>query len=106
MNSNIDQITPYRTAKFVPWQISYYDKKIKVTGYIVNNRMFKMKKYKFKVYVYNNNKKIATKTVTYKNIKKYAKKKVTITIKTKKKPDFVNYSTGWGTSSISTKWGW
>ncbi len=43
LNSNIDQITPYRTAKFVPWQISYYDKKIKVTGYIVNNRMFKMK---------------------------------------------------------------
>ena len=106
LNSNIDQITPYRTAKFVPWQISYYDKKIKVTGYIVNNRMFKMKKYKFKVYVYNNNKKIATKTVTYKNIKKYAKKKVTITIKTKKKPDFVNYSTGWGTSNVSTKWGW
>lgn len=106
LNSNIDQITPYRTAKFVPWQISYYDKKIKVTGYIVNNRMFKMKKYKFKVYVYNNNKKIATKTVTYKKIKKYAKKKVTITIKTKKKPDFVNYSTGWGTSNVSTKWGW
>ena len=106
LNSNIDQITPYRTAKFVPWQISYYDKKIKVTGYIVNNRMFKMKKYKFKVYVYNNNKKIATKTVTYKNIKKYAKKKVTITIKTKKKPDFVNFSTGWGTSNVSTKWGW
>ena len=106
LNSNIDQITPYRTAKFVPWQISYYDKKIKVTGYIVNNRMFKMKKYKFKVYVYNNNKKIATKPVTYKNIKKYAKKKVTITIKTKKKPDFVNYSTGWGTSNVSTKWGW
>lgn len=106
LNSNINQITPYGTAKFVPWQISYYDKKIKVTGYIVNNRMFKMKKYKFKVYVYNNNKKIATKTVTYKNIKKYAKKKVTITIKTKKKPDFVNYSTGWGTSNVSTKWGW
>lgn len=106
LNSNINQITPYATAKFVPWQISYYDKKIKVTGYIVNNRMFKMKKYKFKVYVYNNNKKIATKTVTYKNIKKYAKKKVTITIKTKKKPDFVNYSTGWGTSNVSTKWGW
>lgn len=106
LNSNINQITPYATAKFVPWQISYYDKKIKVTGYIVNNRMFTMKKYKFKVYVYNNNKKIATKTVTYKNIKKYAKKKVTITIKTKKKPDFVNYSTGWGTSNVSTKWGW
>lgn len=106
LNSNINQITPYATAKFVPWQISYYDKKIKVTGYIVNNRMFKMKKYKFKVYVYNNNKKIATKTVTYKNIKKYAKKKVTITIKTKKKPDFVNFSTGWGTSNVSTKWGW
>lgn len=106
LNSNINQITPYATAKFVPWQISYYDKKIKVTGYIVNNRMFKMKKYKFKVYVYNNNKKIATKTVTYKNIKKYAKKKVTITIKTKKKPDFVNYSAGWGTSNVSTKWGW
>lgn len=106
LNSNINQITPYGTAKFVPWQISYYDKKIKVTGYIVNNRMFKMKKYKFKVYVYNNNKKIATKTVTYKNIKKYAKKKVTITIKTKKKPDFVNYSAGWGTSNVSTKWGW
>lgn len=106
LNSNIDQITPYRTAKFVPWQISYYDKKIKVTGYIVNNRMFKMKKYKFKVYVYNNNKKIATKTVTYKNIKKYAKKKVTITIKTKKKPDFVNFSTGWGTSNVTTNWGW
>lgn len=106
LNSNIDQITPYATAKFVPWQISYYDKKIKVTGYIVNNRMFKLKKYKFKVYVYNNNKKIATKTVTYKNIKKYAKKKVTITIKTKKKPDFVNYPAGWGTSNVSTKWGW
>ena len=106
LNSNINQITPYATAKFVPWQFSYYDKKIKVTGYIVNNRMFKLKKYKFKVYVYNNNKKIATKTVTYKNIKKYAKKKVTITIKTKKKPDFVNYSTGWGTSNVSTKWGW
>lgn len=106
LNSNINQITPYATAKFVPWQFSYYDKKIKVTGYIVNNRMFKMKKYKFKVYVYNNNKKIATKTVKYKNIKKYAKKKVTITIKTKKKPDFVNYSTGWGTSNVSTKWGW
>ena len=106
LDSNINQITPYATAKFVPWQISYYDKKIKVTGYIVNNRMFKMKKYKFKVYVYNNNKKIATKTVTYKNIKKYAKKKVTITIKTKKKPDFVNYSAGWGTSNVSTKWGW
>lgn len=106
LNSNIDQITPYATAKFVPWQVTYYDKKIKVTGYIVNNRMFKMKKYKFKVYVYNNNKKIATKTVTYKNIKKYAKKKVTITIKTKKKPDFVNYSAGWGTSNVSTKWGW
>lgn len=106
LNSNIDQITPYATAKFVPWQVTYYDKKIKVTGYIVNNRMFKLKKYKFKVYVYNDNKKIATKTVTYKNIKKYAKKKVTITIKTKKKPDFVNYSTGWGTSNVSTKWGW
>lgn len=106
LNSNIDQITPYATAKFVPWQVTYYDKKIKVTGYVVNNRMFKLKKYKFKVYVYNNNKKIATKTVTYKNIKKYAKKKVTITIKTKKKPDFVNYSAGWGTSNVSTKWGW
>lgn len=106
LNSNIDQITPYATAKFVPWQVTYYDKKIKVTGYVVNNRMFKLKKYKFKVYVYNNKKKIATKTVTYKNIKKYAKKKVTITIKTKKKPDFVNYSAGWGTSNVSTKWGW
>lgn len=106
LNSNIDQITPYATAKFVPWQVTYYDKKIKVTGYVVNNRMFKLKNYKFKVYVYNNNKKIATKTVTYKNIKKYAKKKVTITIKTKKKPDFVNYSAGWGTSNVSTKWGW
>lgn len=105
LNSNINQITPYATAKFVPWQVTYYDKKIKVTGYVVNNRMFKLKKYKFKVYVYNN-KKIATKTVTYKNIKKYAKKKVTITIKTKKKPDFVNYSAGWGTSNVSTKWGW
>lgn len=31
LNSNINQITPYGTAKFVPWQISYYDKKIKVT---------------------------------------------------------------------------
>lgn len=106
LNSNIDQITPYATAKFVPWQVTYYDKKIKVTGYVVNNRMFKLKKYKFKVYVYNNNKKIATKTVTYKNIKKYAKKKVTITIKTKKRPDFVNYFAGWGTSNVSTKWGW
>ena len=75
-----------------------------MTGYIVNNRMFTLKKYKFKVEAYNDGKKVASKTVTYKNIKKYAYKKVTITMKTKKAPDFVNKGAGWSVTNLVTKW--
>lgn len=104
INPNIDKITKYRTATFVPWKLSYYNGKMKVTGYIVNNRVFKLKKYKFNVKVTSGGKSMGSKTVTYKNIKPYAKKKVTITIKTKKYPDFVNASRGWKVKNKSTKW--
>lgn len=104
INPNIDAITPYMTARFVPWQLTYYNGQVKMTGYIVNNRMFTLKKYKFKVEAYNDGKKVASKTVTYKNIKKYAYKKVTITMKTKKAPDFVNKGAGWSVTNLVTKW--
>ena len=104
INPNIDKITPYKTATFVPWKLSYYNGKMKVTGYIVNNRLFKLKKYKFNVKITSGGKSMGSKTVTYKNIKPYAKKKVTITIKTKKYPDFVNASKGWKVKNKSTKW--
>lgn len=104
INPNINAITKYKTATFVPWKLSYYNGKMKVTGYIVNNRVFKLKKYKFNVKVTSGGKSMGSKTVTYKNIKPYAKKKVTITIKTKKYPDFVNAGRGWKVKNKSTKW--
>lgn len=78
---------------------------VKITGYIVNNRLFTLKNYKFKVTSYCNDKKVVSKKVSYKNIKQYGYKKVTITMKTKKTPDFVNNSRGWATSNIKTDWG-
>lgn len=104
ISGNIDNITKYGTARFVPWQTTYYDGKIKVTGYIANNRVYPLKTFKFKVTVKNNGSSMGSKTVTYNNIKKYAIKKVTITIKTKKTPDFVNNSTEHGVKYLKTKW--
>lgn len=105
INPNINAIVPYGRATFVPWSMTYYDGKVKITGYIVNNRMFTLKNYKFKVTSYCNDKKVASKTASYKKIKQYGYKKVTITMKTKKTPDFVNNSRGWATSNIKTNWG-
>ena len=105
INPNINAVVPYGRATFVPWSMTYYDGKVKITGYIVNNRMFTLKNYKFKVTSLCNDKKVASKTVSYKNIKDYGYKKVTITMKTKKTPDFVNNSRGWSTSNIKTNWG-
>lgn len=79
-------------------------RKVTVTGYIANNRIFKLKSYKFKVTVSSKGSKIATKTVTYKNIKPYAIKKVSFTMSTKKYPDFRNNSAGWSVRNVSTKW--
>ncbi len=102
--SNLSNITPYATARFVPCSVNYYNGKVKVTGYIVNNRIFKLKKAKVKVTVKNNGTTIGSKTVSYKNIKKSSKKKVTITFKTKKYPDFRNLTTTINQSTYSCKW--
>ncbi|OLR54925.1 hypothetical protein BHK98_01805 [Hornefia porci] len=105
ISGNLNNITPYATARFVPWKVSYYDGKVKVTGYIANNRIFKLKKFSFRVNVYNPGKKVASKKVTYKNIKHSSIKKVTITIKTKKTPDFVNLGTGFSVTGQKASWG-
>ena len=105
ISGNLNNITPYATARFVPWKVSYYDGKVKVTGYIANNRIFKLKKFRFNVKVYNAGKTVASKKVTYKNIKHSSIKKVTITIKTKKTPDFVNLSTGFSVTGQKASWG-
>ena len=102
--SNLNNITPYATARFVPCSVNYYNGKVKVTGYIVNNRIFKLKKAKVKVTVKNSGTTIGSKTVTYKNIKRSSKKKVTITFKTKKYPDFRNLPTTINQSTYSCKW--
>ena len=102
--SNLNNITPYATARFVPCSVNYYNGKVKVTGYIVNNRIFKLKKAKVKVTVKNSGTTIGSKTVTYKNIKRSSKKKVTITFKTKKYPDFRNLTTNINQSTYSCKW--
>lgn len=104
ITGNINNIVPYGKAAFEPWQVSYYNGKVTVTGYIANNRIFKLKSYKFKVTVSSKGSKIATKTVTYKNIKPYAIKKVSFTMSTKKYPDFRNNSAGWSVRNVSTKW--
>ena len=105
ISGNLNNITPYATARFVPWKVSYYDGKVKVTGYIANNRIFKLKKFRFNVKVYNAGKTVASKKVTYKNIKHSSIKKVTITIKTKKTPDFVNLGTGFSVTGQKASWG-
>lgn len=102
--SNLNDITPYATARFVPCSVNYYNGKVKVTGYLVNNRIFKLKKGKVKVTVKNGSTKIGSKTVTYKKIKSSSKKKVTITFKTKKYPDFKNVTTTISHKTYSCKW--
>ena len=49
--------------------MSYYNGKVTVTGYVVNNRIFKLKTYKVKVGVGVDNKIYASTTKTYKNVK-------------------------------------
>ena len=105
INSNLSAITPYATATFVPWQMSYYNGKVTVTGYIANNRIFKLKTFKVKVGVGNNNKIYASTTKTYKNIKDSTIKKVTFSFKTKKAPDFVNSDPTYSVRILKTDWG-
>lgn len=104
INGNIGSITRYGTACFEPWQVTYYNSKVTVTGYVVNNRIFKLKSCKVKMIVYNNGKKVGTKTVTYKNTKPNAIRKVSFTMSTKSSPDFRNQLTTWNCKMLSAKW--
>lgn len=104
INPNINAITPYATATFVPWKMSYYNGKVTVTGYVVNNRIFKLKTYKVKVGVGIDNKIYASTTKTYKNVKDSTIKKVTFSFKSKKALDFVNNSPTWSVRTLKSVW--
>ena len=74
----------YKTCNFVATKVSLSKKTYKVTGYAVNNRTHKMKRYKkLKVTVYSNGKIVAKKT--FKNVKVNVKanktKKLTLKLK-------------------------
>ena len=104
INPNINAITPYATATFVPWEMSYYNGKVTVTGYVVNNRIFKLKTYKVKVGVGVDNKIYASTTKTYKNVKDSTIKKVKFSFKSKKALDFVNNSPTWSVKTLKSVW--
>lgn len=104
INPNINAITPYATATFVPWEMSYYNGKVTVTGYVVNNRIFKLKTYKVKVGVGVDNKIYASTTKTYKNVKDSTIKKVKFSFKSKKALDFVNNSPTWSVRTLKSVW--
>lgn len=88
----------------VPWEMSYYNGKVTVTGYVVNNRIFKLKTYKVKVGVGVDNKIYASTTKTYKNVKDSTIKKVTFSFKSKKALDFVNNSPTWSVRTLKSVW--
>lgn len=76
----------YGKGQFVVKKISGSGKKYTLTCYAINNRMFKLKKYKkIKITVYADGKKIISKTIKNKkvNVKKYGSKKVKLKIKGK-----------------------
>ena len=104
INPNINAITPYATATFVPWEMSYYNGQVTVTGYVVNNRIFKLKTYKVKVGVGVDNKIYASTTKTYKNVKDSTIKKVKFSFKSKKALDFVNNSPTWSVRTLKSVW--
>lgn len=84
--------------------MSYYNGKVTVTGYVVNNRIFKLKTYKVKVGVGVDNKIYASTTKTYKNVKDSTIKKVTFSFKSKKALDFVNNSPTWSVRTLKSVW--
>ena len=84
----------YANAPFNITQVSLSGNTYTITGYVVNNRIFDLKKYNtLKVEIRSNGKKVASKT--YKNYKKAAtkassSKKITIKIKGKAGVDLIN----------------
>ena len=103
VNKNMSSVS-YGYAPFRISKIVVTGKKYKVTGYVVNNRMFKVLRYKrLKVKIYCNGKVVAKKT--FKNMSKakckaYGTKKVTFTIKGKSGVDFRNaQGTTWTTDT-------
>ena len=92
VNKSIKSVT-YGHAPFKISKIALTENKYKITGYAVNNRIFKLIKYKkLKITIYCNGKKVASKT--FKNLKVNCKdsgtKKMTLTIKGKGGVDFRN----------------
>lgn len=104
INKNINSVSYGTNAPFRISKVSLSGSTYTVTGYVVNNRMFKMTKYKsLKVDIYSNGKKVAGKTYKNKkvNCKKYGVKKLTLKIKGKSGIDLRNTTTSWSTKAQS-----
>ena len=95
----------YATGRFVPTKIYYSNNKLKVKGYVLNTRIFKMKLSKINVKVKVNGKKVVSKKVKCKkSLKAYGKKKVVLTFpKAKKYADLRNGNLEWSTS-VKCSW--
>lgn len=95
----------YATGRFVPTKIYYSGNKLKVNGYALNTRIFKMKLSKITVKVKVDGKKVVSKKVKCKkNIKAYGKKKITLTFaKAKKNADLRNGNLSWMTN-VKCSW--
>ena len=97
---------PYATCRFIIKKISLKGKTYTVTGYAVNNRIFKAKKYKkLTVTITSGGKIVAKKTFKNKAIGAAPSKakKMTLKIKGKKNQDLVNNGCGWSTNT-ETVW--
>ena len=97
---------PYATCRFIIKKISLKGKTYTVTGYAVNNRIFKAKKYKkLSVTITSGGKIVAKKTFKNKAIGAAPSKakKMTLKIKGKKNQDLVNNGCGWSTNT-ETVW--
>ena len=96
----------YGKGQLVLKKISGSGKKYTLTCYAINNRMFKLKKYKkIKITVYADGKKIISKTIKNKNVnvKKYGSKKVTFKVKGKE-GDLKHGAVSWSIS-YTPYWG-
>ncbi len=92
----------YGKGQIILKKLSGSGKKYTLTCYAINNRMFKLKKYKkIKITVYADGKKIISKTIKNKkvNMKKYSSKKLTFKLKGKE-GDIKHGSVTWSISYV------
>ena len=96
----------YATARYIGSKAYYSGNKLKVSGYLVNTRIFDLKSAKVTITVYSQGKKIAKQTFKYKKkVKDYQSKKVTFTFKKAKKDYDLRNGNTQVYITISPNWG-